>query len=77
MYAVVKALLEEQIRRIKAGRTDTRIPFRPDHGIKILGDYHCSANPGYPLIGRLKGFAEIAGLEMGIARMLSDESNVD
>ena len=77
MYTVVKVLLEEQIRRIKAGRTDTRIPFRPDHGIKILGDYHCSANPGYPLIGRLKGFAEIAGLEMGIARMLSDKSNVD
>jgi mannonate dehydratase len=77
MYAIVKTLLEEQIRRTKVGRTDTRIPFRPDHGIKILDDYHTASNPGYPLIGRLKGFAEISGLEMGIERMLKEQALTD
>lgn len=73
MYAVVKILLEEQIRRSQKGRKDTRMPFRPDHGIRILDDYNRTSNPGYPLIGRLKGFAEISGLEMAISRMLQDK----
>lgn len=70
MFAVVRIFLEEQIRREKAGRKDLRIPFRPDHGIRILDDYNRSSNPGYPLIGRLKGLAEIDGLQKGIERML-------
>lgn len=70
MVSVVKILLEEQIRRKRAGRKDIRMPFRPDHGIKILDDYHRTSNPGYPLIGRLKGLAEIDGLQIGIERML-------
>ena len=70
MFAVVKILLEEQIRRKKAGRKDIRLPFRPDHGLRILDDYGRSANPGYPLIGRLKGLAEIDGLQTGIERFL-------
>lgn len=70
MVSVVKVLLEEQIRRKKAGRKDTRMPFRPDHGIRILDDYNRKSNPGYPLIGRLKGLAEIDGLQVGIERML-------
>lgn len=70
MYSVLKALLEEQQRRIKEGRKDTRMPFRPDHGLRMLDDYNRTANPGYPLIGRLKGFAEICGLEIGIERSL-------
>lgn len=70
MYAVMKALLEEQRRRIREGRKDVRMPVRPDHGIKLLDDWNRSANPGYPLIGRLKGLAELAGLEMGIERAL-------
>lgn len=68
MFAVLSALLKEQKRREKNGRTDTRMPFRPDHGIKLLDDFKRNANPGYPLIGRLKGVAEITGLEMGIER---------
>jgi mannonate dehydratase len=72
MYAVMKALLMEQKRRIAEGRTDVRMPVRPDHGIKLLDDWNRSANPGYPLIGRLKGLAELAGLEMGIERALSE-----
>ena len=70
MFAVVKILLEEQIRRKKAGRKDIRLPFRPDHGLRILDDYGRTANPGYPLIGRLKGLAEIDGLQTGIERFL-------
>lgn len=70
MFAIVKILLGEQIRRRKMGRTDTRLPFRPDHGLRILDDYHRSANPGYPLAGRLKGLAEIDGLQTGIERCL-------
>lgn len=70
MFTVVKIMLEEQIRREKSGRKDFRLPFRPDHGIRILDDYSREANPGYPLVGRLKGLAEIDGLQTGIERIL-------
>lgn len=70
MYPIVKALLKEQIHRKETGRKDFRIPFRPDHGVKMLDDYTRLANPGYPLIGRLKGLAEISGLQMAIEREL-------
>jgi len=70
MYPILKALLKEQIRRKESGRNDYRIPFRPDHGIKMLDDYNRTANPGYPLIGRLKGLSEISGMQMAIEREL-------
>ncbi len=70
MYPIVKALLKEQIRRKETGRKDFRIPFRPDHGVKMLDDYNRSANPGYPLIGRLKGLSELSGMQMAIEREL-------
>ncbi len=75
MYPIVKALLQEQIRRKETGRKDFRIPFRPDHGVKMLDDYNRSANPGYPLIGRLKGLAEISGMQMAIERELRSIPN--
>ena len=71
MFPIMKALLEEQQRREKEGRSDVRIPVRPDHGTKMLDDYDKQSNPGYPLIGRLKGLAELSGLEMGIERMMT------
>ncbi|HET6560179.1 MAG TPA: mannonate dehydratase [Prolixibacteraceae bacterium] len=71
MYPIIKALLKEQKQRKDSGRKDYRIPFRPDHGVKMLDDYNRSANPGYPLIGRLKGLAEISGMQMAIERELS------
>lgn len=70
MYSVIKVLLEEQADRIKTGRKDVRMPFRPDHGIRIMDDYSRTANPGYPLYGRLKGLAEIDGMQQAIERML-------
>jgi mannonate dehydratase len=70
MYGVLRALLKEQKRRQDEGRSDVRMPFRPDHGHRMLDDLTSSKkiNPGYTAIGRLRGLAELRGLEMGIER---------
>jgi mannonate dehydratase len=67
MFAVIKAIAEEEHRRKAAGEEDL-IPMRPDHGHQMLDDLHKKTNPGYSAIGRLKGLAEIRGVELAIHR---------
>jgi mannonate dehydratase len=62
MVALCRVLLTEEARRRAAGRADHAIPFRPDHGHHILSDLDRVSIPGYPLIGRLRGLAELRGV---------------
>ena len=62
MVGTVRALMAEQSRRKTEGRGDWQIPMRPDHGQELLSDLGGHSTPGYPLIGRMRGLAELRGI---------------
>lgn len=69
MVAVIAALLDEEALRRAEGRPDAVLPMRPDHGQDILDDLRRGAQPGYPAIGRLKGLAELRGVERALTSL--------
>jgi len=74
MFAVVREIIREQRRRAAHGQGVTAIPMRPDHGHQMLDDLgKTTAAPGYTAIGRLRGLAEIRGLQLGIERGLDEQ----
>lgn len=71
LYEVMKALIIEQSNRVKARRKDFRLPFRPDHGHLMIPDMKRKGiYPGYSLFGRMRGLAELRGMEIAIRREL-------
>ena len=69
MVAVIRALVDEERRREREG--GSRLPLRPDHGHQLLDDQHRATAPGYPLYGRLRGLAELRGVELAVRRLTS------
>ena len=66
MVAIVGAIVAEERQRGAEGRTDAAIPMRPDHGHLLAADPVRNANPGYSYLGRLKGLAEVRGVEQAV-----------
>jgi mannonate dehydratase len=71
MTGIARVLLAEEKRRVAEGRTDTTLPWRPDHGHALLSDADRQSFPGYPLIGRMRGLAELRGVLHAVQAMTS------
>ena len=72
LYSVMKTLLIEQKRRISLNEKTARMPMRPDHGHLTIADANREGiYPGYSLFGRMRGLAELRGMELGIIRSLN------
>jgi mannonate dehydratase len=73
MYRVIKALLIEQKKRIESGRRDNRMPMRPDHGHLMIPEQKKDGiYPGYSLFGRMRGLAELRGMQLAIEQSLRE-----
>ncbi len=75
MVGVICALLKEEAHRRKQNRADHEIPMRPDHGHLLADDISRAVNPGYSLVGRLKGLAELRGVVQGLKYGMPELAN--
>ena len=70
MVTLIRAISAEEDRRKAEGRSDWCIPMRPDHGQAMADDFKRAQQPGYPLVGRLRGLAELRGVVAGLGGTL-------
>ncbi|GAB4070611.1 mannonate dehydratase [Ancylobacter sonchi] len=69
MVKLVRTLMAEERRRKAEGRADWEIPMRPDHGHELIDDATRKTHPGYPIIGRLRGLAELRGVMAAVDQL--------
>ncbi len=76
MFAVLMSMLLEQACRIRNGDSRWQLSFRPDHGHTIMDDLRKPdvSNPGYSCLGRMRGLAELRGLQFGLSRIVPTEN---
>jgi len=72
MVGVIGAVLKEEAHRRKENRFNSEIPMRPDHGHLLADDIGRKVNPGYSLVGRLKGLAELRGVVAGLKHAMPE-----